>query len=67
MLHQTIDELPQSCRDAFILHKLRGLSYREIAQLLDISESAVEKHIIKGLKHCRNRLGKHYRRPYQSS
>jgi RNA polymerase sigma factor (sigma-70 family) len=67
MLHQTIDELPSRCRDIFILHKFRGLSYREIAQLLDISESAVEKHIIKGLQHCRNRLGKHYNRPYHSN
>jgi RNA polymerase sigma-70 factor (ECF subfamily) len=67
MLHQTIGELPPRCRDVFILHKLRGLSYREIAKLLDISESAVEKHIIKGLQHCRNRLGKHYSRPFQSS
>ncbi len=64
LLHQTIDELPPRCRDAFILHKIRGFSYREVAQLLDISESAVEKHIIKGLMHCRNRLGKHYGRPH---
>ncbi len=66
MLHQAIGELPPRCRDVFILHKLRGLSYRDIAQLLDISESAVEKHIIKGLQHCRSRLGKHYSRPFQS-
>lgn len=63
MLHQTIAELPPRCRDAFILHKLRGHSYREVARLLDISESAVEKHIIKGLLHCRARLGRHFSRP----
>ena len=67
MLYQTIGELPPRCRDVFIQHKLRGLSYREIAQLLDISESAVEKHLIKGLQHCRKRLGKHYSRAYQSN
>ena len=67
LLHQAIAELPPRCRDVFMLHKLRGLSYREIAQLLDISESAVEKHIIKGLQHCRKRLGKHYSRPHQFS
>ena len=65
LLHQTINELPPRCRDAFILHKIKGLSYREVAQFLDISESAVEKHIIKGLMHCRNRLGKHYGHPHQ--
>lgn len=67
LLHQTIDELPPRCRDAFILHKIRGMSYREVAQLLGISESAVEKHIIKGLMHCRSRLGHHFSRPYQSN
>ncbi len=63
LLHQAIAELPPRCRDAFILHKIRGMSYREVAQLLDISESAVEKHIIKGLQHCRQRLGKHFGLP----
>lgn len=53
LLYQTIAELPPRCRDAFILHKIRGLSYREVAGVLDISESAVEKHIVKGLVHCR--------------
>lgn len=63
LLHLAIAELPPRCRDVFILHKLRGLSYREIAQRLAISESAVEKHIIKGLQHCRDRLGPHFGRP----
>ena len=66
LLYQTIDELPPQFRDSFILHKIRGMGYREIAQLLNISESAVEKHIIKGLMHCRNRLGKHYSHPYRT-
>lgn len=67
LLYQTIDELPPRCRDTFILHKIRGMSYREVARLLDISESAVEKHVVKGLMHCRNRLGEHFSRPYQSN
>jgi RNA polymerase sigma factor (sigma-70 family) len=60
LLRQAIGELPPRCRDAFILHKVRGLSYRETAHMLGITESAVEKHIIKGLQHCRARLGKHF-------
>lgn len=66
MLHQVIDELPPRCRDVFILHKIHGLSYKEVAQMLDISESAVEKHIMKGLLHCRKRLGAHFGRPYRN-
>ena len=41
--------LPQQCRRAFVLRKVYGLSQREIAQCLDISESTVEKHVAKGL------------------
>ncbi|WP_445367322.1 RNA polymerase sigma factor [Methylomonas sp. BW4-1] len=66
LLHQTIYELPPRCRDAFILHKIHGLSYREVANFLDISESAVEKHIIKGLMYCRKQLGSHFGRPYRT-
>jgi RNA polymerase sigma factor (sigma-70 family) len=57
LLNAAIAELPPRCRDAFILHKIHGLSYREVAERLAISESAVEKHIAKGLQHCRQRLG----------
>ena len=63
MLRQVIDELPPRCRDVFVLHKLHGMSYREVARRLEISESAVEKHIIKGLMHCRKRLGTQFSQP----
>lgn len=63
LLREAIAELPPRCRDAFILHKLHGLGYREVAEHLNISQSAVEKHISKGLSHCRARLGKHFPGP----
>jgi RNA polymerase sigma-70 factor (ECF subfamily) len=53
---QAIDELPPRCRDTFILNKLHEMSYCEVARYTGISESGVEKHIMKGLKHCRHRL-----------
>lgn len=55
-MKQVINELPPRCRDTFILNKLHEMSYSEVAQHVGISESGVEKHIMKGLKHCRNRL-----------
>ncbi|MFM8330971.1 MAG: RNA polymerase sigma factor [Candidatus Methylumidiphilus sp.] len=63
LLRQVVSELPPRCRDAFILHKIQGLSYREVGEALGISQSAVEKHIIKGLAHCRARLGADFKRP----
>jgi RNA polymerase sigma factor (sigma-70 family) len=49
-----IGDLPPRCRQAFTLHKLDGLSYKEVAARLDISVSAVEKHLMRALNACRN-------------
>lgn len=51
-----IDELPLNCRQAFLMHRGRGMSYMEIATALGVSTSMVEKHVIHALRHCRARL-----------
>jgi RNA polymerase sigma-70 factor (ECF subfamily) len=56
ILRGVIDELPPRCRQVFALHNIHGMSYSEIAKDLGISESGVEKHIMKGLQHCRKRM-----------
>jgi RNA polymerase sigma-70 factor (ECF subfamily) len=43
------DQLSGSVRKCFILKKVYGLSQKEIADYLHISESTVEKHVAKGL------------------
>jgi RNA polymerase sigma-70 factor (ECF subfamily) len=45
-----LSKLPPKCRTAFELRKFHGLSQREIATRMGISESTVEKHLIKGLR-----------------
>jgi RNA polymerase sigma-70 factor (ECF subfamily) len=45
-----ITALPPQCRQAFLLRKVQGLSQREIAARMSISESTVEKHISRGLQ-----------------
>ena len=40
-----VSSLPAKCREAFRLRKVEGLSQREVAQRLGISESAVEKRM----------------------
>ena len=46
------EQLTSSVRKSFVLKKVYGLSQKEIAQYLDLSESTVEKHIAKGLLSC---------------
>lgn len=42
-----LDGLSESVRSAFILHRFDGLSHREVAARLGLSQSTVEKHIMK--------------------
>ena len=51
-----VRSLPLQCRRAFVLQKVYGHSYREIAEKLQISEKTVEKHISKGITRCRTYL-----------
>lgn len=56
ILCKAVDGLPPRCRQVFMLHKFEGFSHAEIADRLGISRNMVEKHIIRGLSHCRDRL-----------
>lgn len=48
-----IAQMPPQCQRVFIMHKVYGFKYKEISQQLGISVSTVEKHIMTGLKKCR--------------
>ena len=52
----TIRSMPSRCRQVFLMHRLYELRYREIAERLNMSESAVEKNIMRALAHCRRTL-----------
>ncbi len=56
LLALAVQELPSKCRVVFLLYRGRGLSMRQIAEALGISEKTVEKHIAKAMLHCRRRL-----------
>ncbi len=57
-IDQAIDSLPHRCRLVFILNRFEELSYKEIAEQLDISVKTVENQIGKALKSLRNSLGR---------
>lgn len=56
ILRKAVEELPPRCREVFLLHKFEAFTHAEIADRLNISRNMVEKHIIRGLAHCRDRL-----------
>jgi RNA polymerase sigma-70 factor (ECF subfamily) len=43
--------LPERTRAVFVLHRLEGRRYREIASQLGISVSSVEKHMARAVRH----------------
>ena len=56
LLLRAILSLPPRCRRAFVLRKFHHLSYRKIAERMEISEKTVEKHLAKALLLCREYL-----------
>lgn len=53
---KTIQQLPPRCRTIFTLNREEGLSYREIAERLDIRPKTVENQIAKALRILRHSL-----------
>jgi len=52
LLTQAIQSLPERCRQVVTLRVAFGLSQREIAHRLGISENTVEKQLAKGSRRC---------------
>ena len=50
--------MPQASKEAFLMNRVQGLKYAEIAEELDISIKAVEKRMSKALEIIKNELNK---------
>lgn len=57
-VRQCIEDLSKSTRNVYKLHRMDGLTYLEIAEILDISVKTVEFHMSKALSILRDRLSK---------
>ena len=57
-LIRSIRQLPPKCQEIFVLSKMNGLTYGEIAEELDLSVKTVENQIGRGLKLLREMLTK---------
>ena len=52
LLAEAIESLPARCREIFVLRKLKGISQREIATLLGLSEQTVQVQSARGMRRC---------------
>lgn len=50
---QALRAMPQRTRRIFFMHRVRRLTYREIAEQLGISDQGVEYHMMRALTRCR--------------
>ena len=58
LLAEALAALPERCRQVFILRKIQGLTQREVARRIGVSEGTVEKHVHKGLVALMAALGR---------
>ena len=58
LLIQAMQSLPERCRQVLTLRRIHGLSHREIAAKLNISEATVETHVCNGLRGCTRYLAR---------
>lgn len=54
---QALEELPPRCHQVFLMQRYDGLTYSAIAKQLEISVSAVEKHMMRAMLHLDAKLG----------
>ena len=55
-VQKAIGELPEKYRQVILLYRFEDLPYREIAQILGITEKAVERRLYQAKEHLRNSL-----------
>lgn len=55
-LDRMMDEMPERCAEAFRLKWIEGKKIREIAEIMKISTTMVDKHLAKGLQMVQEKL-----------
>lgn len=65
-LYHFINELPEQQQKIFTLHKLDNLSYKEIAEITELSEKTIANHIYLANKFLRKKITEHDDSVYKS-
>lgn len=53
-----VQELPEKCRQVFVLSRFHGMRHKEIAARCGISTRMVEKHLTRGMALVRKKVGR---------
>ncbi|MCG8307350.1 MAG: RNA polymerase sigma-70 factor [Cytophagales bacterium] len=61
VINQIIEGLPEKRREIFILNRIKGLTYKQIAEHLNISQGTVEKQMKKALDSIHEKYGKYFK------
>ena len=56
-LRQALLKLPERCREAYLLNRISGMSYSQIARHRGVTAKTVEKQIARALQGLRRELG----------
>ncbi|MGO1540178.1 MAG: RNA polymerase sigma factor [Luteimonas sp.] len=56
LLREAVRDLPDKCRQVFLLYRGRDMSMKQVARQLGISPKTVENHLAHAMAHCRRRL-----------
>ena len=67
VLAEAVNALPARCRQIFVLRKLEGMSHRQIAIRLGISEETVQVQLGRGMHKCGQFLRRRNIRPRMNS
>lgn len=59
LVYTALAELPEDCRNAFIMQSIDGLTQVQIAARLGVSQVKVYRLLIKAMSHCQQRLNDH--------
>lgn len=52
-IREAVDALPPTYREAFVMHRFDNKSYKEIAEILQVSQKTVDYRIQQALKQLR--------------
>lgn len=61
-IYDAISSLPKNQNVAFTLHKYEDLSYKEIAEVMELSLSSVESLLFRAKKNLQDKLISHYKK-----